>query len=356
MGKSAWAVTIWFREHKYLAALMALTLALSFWVAYYTAEPTTTWQQDNAQKQSYTEANTTNIQSIVIADLRALRPSFNKWTSSELWIGFLHVSLPALVLIVELYMLYRMVMEQGERKKTDDALKAFRAAMGRQNYLDQIASAISTAKSDVVFTTSTMEASWHSDDQKKIFDAVSERFGRFEKAKKDYAANHDATASGHYENGPVFRHRGLVAKKPGTLPGAIELLCLTGVEIKMSPIMAMSRLRFFVQDTGRSVIGIAEGPSELARENPSSISFSLDSTMLALALRERFEILWEGSSDPFIYLSEFIIESKRSNPNQSQDTILKWLKAQRSDKDKIHNKLKDKCEAYASLPPGNSVE
>jgi hypothetical protein len=266
--------------------------------------------------------------------------------------AFLIVVLPMVIIVVEIYTLNRMLKEQKERQVTTDALKAFRAALGRQNYMDQIALAITTAKADVVFTTATMEASWHSKEQLKIFQAVQERFAR---DKKSSVPMETGVVAGT-ETPPAYRHRGIVAKRPETLPGVIELLCLTQIELRMHPVMAMSRLRFLVQDNERCVLGLAEGSHDARTDlgtmpavEPSRLSFSLDSTMLALSLRWKFDDLWKTAEDPWKYLDDFISAVEPRDDFHTQISILNWLKAEGKKRFAIHSKLLEKCSNYKRL-------
>ena len=281
---------------------------------------------------------------------------------TSFWVTFVALALPALIIVVEIYTLNRMIKEQKERKKSTDALNSFRAALGRQNYMEQIAYLITTAKNEVLFTTATMEASWHSREQFEVFRVVKSRFARDENRRPSEVCDEDESATGMKK--PVaansYRHRGIVAKRPETLPGVIELLCFTKVELRMHPLLAISRLRFLVQDNERSLLGVAEKASEcdgsapsaiMQSSEPTTLSFSLDSTMLALALRTKFEELWQSSSDPWEYVNEFISTVGPQEDSHAQRSVLNWLKVGSENRKTIHDKLLEKCDNYKRLKP-----
>jgi hypothetical protein len=220
---------------------------------------------------------------------------------------------------------------------------------------DQIALAITNAREDIVFTTATMEASWHSTGQQKIFNAVIQRFNR---SKREHEENTEETSPQNTIVKSRYKHRGIVAQRPETLPGVIELLCLTGVELRMHPVMAMSRLRFLVQDNDRCVLGIADDiaegsggghPATMPSVEPSKLSFSLDSTMLALALRWKFEDLWKGGMDPWNYLNDYISGVEPRDDFHTQLSILNWLRADGKSRRVIHQRLTERCPNYERL-------
>ncbi|CAG0985719.1 hypothetical protein PHYC_02011 [Phycisphaerales bacterium] len=268
-----------------------------------------------------------------------------------LCVGFvedlLHLAVPFSVLAIEFYVLRRMHVEAKERqleiariKDTQRALVGFQAWMGRANYLSSIALGIRTAKKSVLFTTASMEASYRSASQREVLNAVLYRVGKMKQAKDPYV------------------HRGVVARRPAALPGTLELLCKARhIDVRMSAALCMSRLRFVVVDSERSILGIADGEPDLATEGmseepiseqPSTRSFVLDSVMLGGALAIRFEQLWESGTGPFAYLDEFILEAKRSKPDYCREDVDRWLNVQRCGIDPEW--LAEHSKAYRELP------
>jgi len=237
------------------------------------------------------------------------------------------------LLLVELYVLWMMKREAHEREatmsilrkeaeereETTQALRAFRYALGRTNYLREIHQAIRLAHSDVVFTTASMERSSKSEGQRMILEAVKVREGQV-----------------------PYRHRGIVARRPAALSGAIELLRRSSVELRVSNVLNESQLRFVVADvesstegklSDRVILGIAEQLSDkIVGEAPTSVSAIFESRMLGLALRERFDALWEASDGTvFDYLDEHIREARRSEPRYSLNSVRTLLGAGRTE-------------------------
>jgi hypothetical protein len=220
---------------------------------------------------------------------------------------FVHLVLLGSVLLIEVWVLFMISAESRELADSMQELRNVRIALGRASYMEQIVSAISRARGEVIFTTATMEASWKSKEQGRVLEAVQQREGI-----KAYAG--------------AYTHRGLVAKRLEALPGTIELLSKTNVKLKMSQAMAMSRLRFLVKDLDQSIIGVAEGPKDLSSPKPTTMSFSVESRMLAMALRDRFEKLWENSIEPGAYLDEIIQETALSSSGDyTREIVREWL-------------------------------
>lgn len=70
----------------------------------------------------------------------------------------LHYGMLTAVLLMESYVLVQMRREEKERRTTMDALQSFRAALGREVYLEQICALISDAVNEVRFTSASMAA------------------------------------------------------------------------------------------------------------------------------------------------------------------------------------------------------
>ena len=239
----------------------------------------------------------------------------------------LHLLVPLWVLVVQIYIVFRLVDERSEREQVVEDLNAFRISLGRSHYMHEIARAISEADEAVVFTSATMEASWNSRDQRRIVEAVKRR----ERER------------------PKYVHRGLVARRAEAIPGALELLCDTRIDIRMSDAILMSRVRFVVRDHAFSVIGIAEGTPTIAYQPETRRSVSVESTMLATALRQRFDQLWENGISPWKYIDELIAASSHNNVSFTKDDVLELLNIPHDRRKDISALLESHCTTFANV-------
>jgi hypothetical protein len=233
----------------------------------------------------------------------------------------LHVALPAAVLFVEFYMLGKMRREALEREEESHQrarvmadLDKFRIALSRGHYIQELERGIRDAKSEILFTSATMATSGDRR-QKRLVDTVREKEDAIEKS------------------GGSLIHRGIVAKVPATLPGAVELVCKTKkTEIRFRAYFGYTRLRFQVTDRAFSVIGVVEKEPAFDRLEATHRSFSVESMLLAEALRDRFNKEWDASEDVWTYLDEHIREMLGpARPDESaitKEVILRLLKAE----------------------------
>ena len=234
---------------------------------------------------------------------------------------------PVWILVVQFYILYRMVEERRQREHVMEDLNAFRISLGRSNYMQEIARAISDANEAVVFTSTTMEASWKSNDQRRIVEAIKRR----ERER------------------PKYVHRGLIARRAEAIPGALELLCDTRVELRMSDAILMSRVRFVVRDQNFSVIGVAEGQPTIANQPETKRSVSVDGAMLGTALRQRFEQLWENGISPWKYIDELIAAASHNNVSFTKDNVLDLLNIPHERRKDISALLESHCTTFANV-------
>ncbi|TMQ07713.1 MAG: hypothetical protein E6J90_42595 [Deltaproteobacteria bacterium] len=188
----------------------------------------------------------------------------------------LHVALLAAVLFVEFFMLGRMSRERLEREAESQLrsrvmidLDNFRIALSRAYYLQELERGIRDARSEILFTTATMATSGDPH-QRRIVEAVREKEAAIERS------------------GGTLIHQGIVAKLPSCLPGAVELACKTRTEVRFRAYFGYTRLRFQVTDHSFSVIGVVEGEPAFDQVKSTHRSFSVESMLLAEALRDRF--------------------------------------------------------------------
>ncbi|MCC7540628.1 MAG: hypothetical protein IT379_30715 [Deltaproteobacteria bacterium] len=186
------------------------------------------------------------------------------------------------------------------------ALKAFRYAMGRADYMREIRSVIQSARRRILFTSASMQRSTAADEQRMVLEAVQ-----------------------HRESAGLYEHRGIVARVPDTVPGALELLWKTRVQVKMSAVLSATRLRFVVGDEQQCILGVAGGEASIAHRNPSDFSFIVDSNMLGLALQGHFERLWTdpGTISVWQYLREMVDECSRTGGDGGRRHIRGLLSA-----------------------------
>jgi len=232
-------------------------------------------------------------------------------------------------------MLLWLIQERRERKAEAasrdhvmEDLDAFRISLGRANYMHEIERAITGASECVVFTSATMATSWNSDHQKRVVEAVLEQ-------QKQH---------------PSYTHRGVVAKRVEALPGTLELLCETNVDVRLSDIMLMSRLRFVVRDYAVSVIGVAEGEPSLEHQPETKRSFSVESTMLSGALRDRFDRLWDEASKPWEYLDQLIAAATKSHSNYTRNEVFNLLGLDEDRRKTYAPKIEMNCPSFKALP------
>ena len=261
--------------------------------------------------------------------IRELYPAEQRGVSS-----YLHLVIPELVLVIEVYMLgwirresHERAHEAMQRQRVMDDLNSFRISLGRAHYMNQLEWAILHAEHSVDFTTATMASSWSSPEQRRVMEAVRTR-----ELKRE----------------SPYIHRGLVARRPETLAGTLELLTHTKVDIKMTEVMNMSRLRFLVKDHDMCVLGVAEGEPSLAQPIETKKSFTVESAMLAGALRARFEDLWNEGESPWQYLDTLISTAKRSHQGYTRREVLRLLgaNAERLRVDELERRSKE----FAGLP------
>ncbi len=243
-----------------------------------------------------------------------------------------HLILLAWVLIVEVYMLYRISQEARERKRESDEraslvdnLSSFRVSLGRANYLSEIKSEISECQTWAAFVSATMSTS-QDPRQKRIIDAV--------------VARQNAV--------PAYTHRGLVSESLSTLPGAIELLFKTRVEVRFSKIAEIAtQIRFFIRDSSVSVIGIASNSGVLGEANKTDQSFTVRSSVLCNSLQVQFDEIWNQSRDPWDYFTEVI----RENSTDAGFNKARVLAMIDSDTTGVTSEfLEQNCRAFQELP------
>ena len=249
-----------------------------------------------------------------------------RWTSAQL-IGALHLLVPLWVLVIQFYILYRMHNERRERDQVVEDLNAFRISLGRSHYMQEIARAISQADESVVFTSATMEASWDSSDQRYIVEAIKRR----EKER------------------PKYVHRGLIARRAEAIPGTLELLCDTRIDLRMSDAILMSRVRFVVRDHAFSVIGVAEGNPTIAYQPETRRSVSVESAMLGTALRNRFDQLWENGISPWKYIDELIAASSHHNVSFTREDVMDLLNIPHQKRKDVSALLEAHCTTFANI-------
>jgi hypothetical protein len=250
---------------------------------------------------------------------------------AELVLSFLHFALPIAVIAMEIYVLRQAFLERRERRDVMEGLDAFRVAIGRAHYMQEIERAILNADREIVFTSATMATS-RVPDQKRVLDAVRER----EQSDR---------------RGP-YAHRGIVYDEARTLPGVLELLCNTSVQVRMSSYAGLSRLRFLVRDQTFSVIGVAASPSTIDEIKQTDRSFSIDSHFLGQALCARFEEEWKRARDPWEVFSQLIKQQADSNPGVTQLEIMNLLGEVQVEPECLGKC----CEAFGKLPAKNIRE
>jgi hypothetical protein len=231
----------------------------------------------------------------------------------------LHVALLAAVLFVEFIMLGRMRRETLERAAESQLrsrvmidLDNFRIALSRAYYLQELERGIRDARAEILFTTATM-ASSADPHQRRIVQAVKEKEAEIER------------------RGGKLVHQGIVAKLPSCLPGAVELACKTRTEVRFRAYFGYTRLRFQVTDHSFSVIGVVEGEPAFDHVASTHRSFSVESMLLAEALRDRFNQEWAASQSVWEYLDEHIRDMLGAGPAEdsaiTQEHMLRLLKA-----------------------------
>jgi len=200
------------------------------------------------------------------------------------WNEYFHFAIPISVLAMEVYVIWKMAQESSERSHTIAEFREMATHSRRAEYMLNLATAIRETKLEARFTSATMEVSSRSQGQRTIIETVKWRI----------------------KSGP-YRHRGLIAKTQRTLPGAMELaLRAPHVELRLSEVVALSRLRFFVRDRQESILGVAEGQPDLADAKESTQSARVHSRMLAEALERLFDTLWESATPIGTYFDELL--------------------------------------------------
>lgn len=250
-----------------------------------------------------------------------------------------HVTLPALVLIMEFFMLGRMRLESRERQReslsrqeTIADLNSFRIAIGRQHYISELERGIRLAERKIIFTSTTMAASTDPG-QMSLLNLVIERESELKKVRDGYKLD----------------HRGLIAKRQEALPGAVELICKTGVEVRFREFVGVTRLRFQVCDDSFCVVGVSDGSPSFDNSKPTERSTTIESAMLGEALAARFEVEWNSPHclTTWGYLGQLIDDMSGS----SSVTQAKVLELLRADKTGITaEKIDPYCQQFKKLP------
>ena len=222
----------------------------------------------------------------------AVPPTANSGSHDEGSLGIVHLWVAIAVLSIEIYVIWCVFWETMHRNEqfTDEStarqitLKAFddfRNTTGRNDYMKSIASAIEEATREIIFTSYTMATS-DSDDQSRIVQAVKSR-------KKGVL------------------HRGIVAKRPEAIPGALEV-AFHDVEIVFSDVLNESRFRLLVADGERCILGYSEGEyATLETNKKTTMSSRISSHELGSALNLRFEQIWTNSESLYEYCDNYII-------------------------------------------------
>jgi hypothetical protein len=216
-----------------------------------------------------------------------ISPYFKAWS----WGKFFEFTVPLYVIALEVYMLYNMHRESRERARTLDEFQKLRKEFDRDQYMQNIAKEISKAEKIARFTSRSMETS-ENDLQANILKAVQDRLS--------------AT--------PNYKHKGLLAKRPEVLPGAIDLLLKAPadalgndrIELRVSIKVAQSRFSFFVRDSRVSILGIGKGDPHLNKVIPTSESTLVESMLLAKALEDYFDKIWDKSEKLSDYIDQHI--------------------------------------------------
>lgn len=232
------------------------------------------------------------------------------------WYDF-HIGIPFAVLTAEFVMIYKMVQESDERHreseerhKTDEEMRTFRESLGREHYLQQISLMISQVQREFLFTSISMEASWQSPQQREIFDEVVKR------------------RSG---SDPNYVHRGIVSERAAVIPGALQMRYHGYVQIRVSKISDMTRVRFCIRDRESILFGIADGRPDIGVDQPSNKSVSINSKTVAEAMRGQFFKIWDQSTDLILYLEEFVKLSVATLPECSRQGYRDITRLERAD-------------------------
>ena len=239
------------------------------------------------------------------------------------WLRFLEFSIPSAVLVMEAYVIRLMRHESRERMRTLHEFRTMRENIDRSRYMLDIAAAIHAARDEIRFTSATMEASSRSDEQKAILESVKAR-----KARRDY------------------KHLGLIARTPSALPGAVELRMRTHIQIKMSDMVTTTRLRFFVADRRVSIIGVAEGSSDLADPKESNRSTRIESRMLGEALFARFSVLWGKADELGNYVDTVVANAEA----KSREEVRSWYLSIPCTEMELDQCLAEISQRYRALP------
>ena len=172
-----------------------------------------------------------------------------------------------------------------------------------------------------------MQASWSSADQRRIVETIKRR----ERER------------------PKYVHRGLVARRAEAIPGTLELLCDTRVDVRMSDAILMSRVRFVVRDHTLAVVGVAEGTPTIAYQPETRRSVSIEGSMLASALRQKFDQLWENGISPWKYIDELIASASHNNVSFTKDHVLDLLNIPHDRRKDIAALLETHCSTFANV-------
>jgi hypothetical protein len=228
-------------------------------------------------------------------------------------LDFLHISLPLAVIALEFYMLLKMHKESRERLSTVADFQQLRKQFDREHYMQSIAMETSKTEKIARFTSRSMETS-ATDAQRIILDAVQQRL----------------------RDKPSYQHRGLLAKRQEVLPGAIDLMLrahntlpapmmsATGaspsaarIDLRVSSVIAQSRLSFFVRDSEVSILGIGKGDPRLDEVRPTEESMRWESKLLAIALERQFDALWKNSEPLGVYIDQIISDADQTMDRDS---------------------------------------
>jgi hypothetical protein len=104
-----------------------------------------------------------------------------------------------------------------------------------------------------------------------------------------------------------------------------------GAEVRVSPAVAFSDLRYMVVDGSISVLGLAGGE----RGSPTRVGYLITSKTLAGMLQESFERLWEASEPIEEYTRELVEEIVAKTPHADAEAISSQLDIPRSVVDAI---------------------
>ncbi len=321
------------REHRKLTGIMSLQMSTIAYCNYKKSmfrKLRTTPIRRARPKRLYIRSLLTPIILVAVAFAAVPLAQFvgNAFASYH-WVGLFdpHLSIPLAVLIVELYVLVLMARESHERSDTINEFHEMTRRTQRSEYLLNLSTVIREVRSEALFTSTSMEVSTRSDGQKAILESV------------DYLKDHHAR----------YKHRGLIARTQLALPGTIELLIRAPhIEIRLSDAVLLSRLRFFIRDREESVLGVAEGPPDLASEKKTTLHTRIKSRMLAEALANHFEVLWQQAPCVRDYLDSLITSASPATKRE----IRSWFNAVNCKNRRARRSLGDPFEPLCLIAGG----